>query len=161
MNGAQEDPARRAALCLSRIGEIGELEKAPEIGDYWKVFRAAQPTESQMVQVAQRLGDEQAALERMGTMGHHSLTVLGKLWIYQQVIDRLWADDRDPEELNRLCTWADFKRMFAAEVAEMCSEATKWQEEFEKKIEEARRRPDGVIQAVNLSVLQAGNGGAG
>lgn len=160
LNGTREDPKGRAALCLRRIGEIGELEKTPEIGDYWKAFRAAPPTESQMVQVEKRLADEVTALEQMGAMGSNSLTVLGKLWIYQQVIDRLWADDRDPAELNRLCTWADFKRMFAAEVAAMCRETTKWQEEFEKKIGAARRRPDGVVQAVNLAVLQAGGGGA-
>lgn len=113
-----------------------------------------------MVQVEKRLADEVAALEQMGAMGANSLTVFGKLWIYQQVIDRLWADDRDPAELNRLCTWVDFKRMFAAEVATMCQETTKWQEEFEKKMEAARRRPGGVVQAVNLTVLQAGGGGA-
>lgn len=126
--------AKQVEFCLFKIGEIGELAKAPKVGDYWKAFALHEPAAVQMEELARRLAAEVEALERMGTMGEHGLTIRGKLWIYQLAIDCLQKPElHDPAELARLCTWADFRRLFAAEVAALCDEDTRWQAELAEK----------------------------
>lgn len=148
--------AKQVDFCLYRLGEIGEMAEAPKVGDYWPAFRLHEPAALQMPAVAERLAAEVRALERMKTMGCHAMTVRGKLWIYQIVIDLLLDDSRDPAETNRLCTWEDFKKLFAKEVATMCDEDAEWQAEIAKKMEEARQNGAGATGAAG----PAGMGGA-
>lgn len=148
--------AKQVDFCLYRLGEIGEMTEAPKVGDYWPAFRLHEPAAAQMPAVAERLAAEVRALERMKTMGCHAMTARGKAWVYQQALDRMLDDSRDPAEINRLCTWEDFKKLFAKEVAAMCNEDAEWQAELAKKMEEARRNGVGVAGAAG----PAGMGGA-
>lgn len=137
--------AKQVDFCLYRIGEIGGLPKPPVLGDYWPAFKRHEPAAVQMAPAARRLAAEVEALERMGTMARHGLTARGKLWIYGLAVDRMLDATKYPsEELARMCTWEDFRRLFAAQVAALCDEDTKWQAELKEKQRQA-----------------AGSGGAG
>lgn len=134
------EAAKQVEFCLYRLGELGKREKPPRVGDYWTCFALHEPPAGMMPDLARRLAAEVEALERMGTMAASGMTVRQKLWIYKLAIDRLEDETRhDPAELARLCTWADFRRLFAAEVAAVCDEDGQFKAEMARKREEARR----------------------
>lgn len=134
------EAAKQVEFCLFRLGEIGRLEKPPRVGQYWQAFALHEPPAGMMPDLARRLAAEVEALERMGTMAASGMTVRQKLWIYKLAIDRLEDEAKhDPAQLARLCTWADFKKLFAAEVAAVCDEDGQFKAEMARKREEARR----------------------
>lgn len=158
------EAAKQVEFCLYRLGELGKREKPPRVGDYWTCFALHEPPAGMMPDLARRLAAEVEALERMGTMAESGMTVRQKLWIYKLAIGRMEDEAKhDPAQLARMCTWADFKKLFAAEVAALCDEDGKFKAELAKKREEARQDGAGTTGGAGPAGMggSAGRGGAG
>lgn len=156
--------AKQVEFCLFRLGEIGKLDKPPRLGQYWPDFALHEPPAGMQVEIARRLVAEVEALERMGTMASCGMTVRQKLWIYKLAIDRMEDEAKhDPVELARLCTWADFRKLFAAEVVAVCDEDGKFKAEMTRRREEAQQDEAGTAGGTGPAGVggAADRGGAG
>lgn len=111
---------QHGAIALAKISKLAGYTVG--LDEYWPgYYRVADMPPALQEEVVRQLEREVQVLTSMGVRAQHSITLRGKLKMYQTVIDAMHALPK--EELDTAITWAQFKARLNKLIREECDKA--------------------------------------
>ena len=111
---------QHGAIALAKISKLAGYTVG--LDEYWPgYYRVADMPPALQEEVVRQLEREVQVLTSMGVMAQHSITLRGKLQMYQTVLGAMHTLPK--EELDTAITWAQFKARLNKLIREECDKA--------------------------------------